>query len=593
MITFSLSHPQNVVKSIDNQQVFDRYHNDGYIVIFLTNNITPSLMMAGAVLIYNTIDVQYRINQTPTPKLLLWLLVCLSLLNFIFINVCTALAVIELRQRWYAMLLIYMVCSFMILLIIADVSVWQVRKLILKFQDRTGSSNVRNKAKATEKALYPLYAFVSFLNCLLVVVMTALIYQAIHISNSGNSDEPPDRANPLDWSIDIFAWVHVVAIFVFLWWSWVPLTVLKPILKKLGLETNETNVVGATTLGETPTTHIRTVGVVHNGENQIMRTPPPATGTMTTPRLGGAHGGTLLAGTRAGMIVTKESSQQGGAGSKRSSRGSSGRFFQPPGLHSAPASARNTYNGGANGAGGAAANDSAGQPATLIRPPTLLSHNASTTVGSTGGTLTDAHLDTPGGLRSTGAAGGVSGGSTLVQPGSARFQGRTADDVAEISVSREDGERELIDGGGVTQHQQQQQPQHHQHQRRMSIGRSSIDRSMIVASSGATSPQLGSAALSPSPVIAGSGASGGPPTLQSGISISTSVRGVNSRSRNTHINTGGGGGGGVTPIRIHTPQLRPTDVGHHQRTSSHTVTNDTFVLITTEPPTLNTPTTNQ
>jgi hypothetical protein len=131
---------QNLVKSIDNQQVFSRYHSSAYIVIFLTNNITPALMLGGAVLIYNTIDVQYRINKSKTPLLLPALLSALSFSNFVVMNTCTALAVTRLQQRYFLYLLWYLVVSFSVLIIIADLSVWNVRALVLKSQERKTST---------------------------------------------------------------------------------------------------------------------------------------------------------------------------------------------------------------------------------------------------------------------------------------------------------------------------------------------------------------------------------------------------------------------------------------------------------------------
>ena len=152
----------------------------------------------------------------------------------------TALAVVKLQQKYFQMVLIYMVASFSVLLLIADVSVWQVRSLVVKYQDRSLSA-VRSKALAAEKSLYPLYLFVAFLNGLLYVVIGALIYQTIAISQAGKENDPPDRADPSEWKLDIFAWVHVVAIWLFIWWSWVPLHVLRPLLRQLGYEFDVTS----------------------------------------------------------------------------------------------------------------------------------------------------------------------------------------------------------------------------------------------------------------------------------------------------------------------------------------------------------------
>lgn len=209
--------------------------NLGVTTLARTNNITPALMACGAVLVYTTIDVQHKINKSTTPRPLVWLLGSLSGINFAVINAFTALAVVRLQQRYYQIILIYMTGSFSVLLIIADVSVWQVRALILKFQDRSASA-VKSKALAAEKSLYPLYAFVLFLNGLVSVVIAALIYQTVAISQANKQYDPPDRADPTQWKIDIFAWVHVVVIFVFVWWSWVPMHVLRSLLRQLGYE---------------------------------------------------------------------------------------------------------------------------------------------------------------------------------------------------------------------------------------------------------------------------------------------------------------------------------------------------------------------
>lgn len=45
---------------------------------------------------------------------------------------------------------------------------------------------------------------------------------------------PPDRANLSSWSLDVFAWVHVVAIGLFIWWSWVPLGAVRAALHRVG-----------------------------------------------------------------------------------------------------------------------------------------------------------------------------------------------------------------------------------------------------------------------------------------------------------------------------------------------------------------------
>ena len=248
-----LSAPQNLVKSIDNHQVFRRFSSDAYIVIFLTNNITPSLMLGGAVLIYNTIDVQYRINKSSTPRLLPALLAALSGSNFVVINTFTALAVIRLQQRYFLYLLWYLIVSFTVLLIIADISVANVRALILKYQDRSAQlstasstsspgshSRAHSKVLAAEKSLYPLYGFVIFLNVLLLAVVAALLYQAITILHDHLQDRAPDRADPQEWQLDIFAWVHVVAIWLFIWWSWVPLVIVKRAMRKMGYGASET-----------------------------------------------------------------------------------------------------------------------------------------------------------------------------------------------------------------------------------------------------------------------------------------------------------------------------------------------------------------
>lgn len=231
-----------MIKSVDNQQVFDRFATSHNVVIFLTNTITSTLMAGGAILIWNTIDVQYKINKTASPPLLVWLLSGLSLLNFAFILTFTALAVGYSRQYYYIFVISYMAGSFILLLVIADISVWNVRSLVLRYQDRFASSTVQTKLQAAEKSLYPLYAFVLFLNGLLLVVIGALIYKADLISTSGVTNNPPDVAHPWQWSIDIFAWVHVCVIFVFLWWSWVPLHVLSPIAKKMGISFFEESV---------------------------------------------------------------------------------------------------------------------------------------------------------------------------------------------------------------------------------------------------------------------------------------------------------------------------------------------------------------
>lgn len=216
--------PQNVVKSVDSQQALYRFNSGAYITIFLTNNITCCLMLGGALLIYNTIDVQHKINKSVTPPALPWLLAAVSCLNFLFINVCTALAVTKLKQVYYLYILFYLISSFSVLMIIADCSVWNVRSLVLKsvrmpsapfaistaqialspfprtrrfpacalfplrrrYQDR--SVSVRSKVLAAEKSLYPLYGFVIFLNLLLVAVIAALSYQAnlIRTKNVGD-----------------------------------------------------------------------------------------------------------------------------------------------------------------------------------------------------------------------------------------------------------------------------------------------------------------------------------------------------------------------------------------------------------------------
>lgn len=223
------------MKSIDNQQVFDRFHTNSYVVIYMTQNITASLMAAGAVLIYNIIEAQYRINKQATPRPLFWVLLALSIINYVAVNVFTALAVCEGRQLWYVFVLVYMIVSFMVLLGVADVSAWSVREMVLKFQARAASALGR-QARAAERGLYPLYAFLIFLNLLLGAVIGALLYQSIHIVLTDQTNEPPDRADPTSWSIDTFAWVHSVAILVFLWWSWVPLHVLRPIARRLGYQ---------------------------------------------------------------------------------------------------------------------------------------------------------------------------------------------------------------------------------------------------------------------------------------------------------------------------------------------------------------------
>jgi hypothetical protein len=315
----------NLVKSIDSQQALGRFRSKAYITIFLTNNITPMLMLAGAVLIYSIIvrvrtsfsiwrvlsqpaappavrcterdlahsfilfvsvisfvvsffvrffflqDVQYRINKSTTPLVLPGLLTFVSFTNFFFINLMTALAVVRLKQLYYLFILYYLIAAFSFLLLIADVSVYNVRALVLKHQvsDRnstfsmttgtaaggaTGtvngngtavataagvvshSASIRTvKVRAAERSLYPLYGLVVFLNVMLFLVIAALGYQAGQIRSLGYEDNAPDRADPSSWKLDVFAWVHCIAIAIFIWWSWVPLVVLHPLLRRIGL----------------------------------------------------------------------------------------------------------------------------------------------------------------------------------------------------------------------------------------------------------------------------------------------------------------------------------------------------------------------
>jgi len=215
----------SMVKSIDNQEVLDRWATHTPFVIYLTNTITCCLMLAGSVLIYNVIDVQYRINKAPTPAALRWMLALLSFANFVVILTNTALAEARGEQLYHIYLLSYMVASLTVLLLIADVSVWKIRALVMHFEDRSRQHALNRGVK--NKHLYPLYVFILFLNVLVMIVMAALLYQAIHIDISGKRHSPPDRADPQHWRIDIFAWVQIVAITVFIWWSWVPIYVCR------------------------------------------------------------------------------------------------------------------------------------------------------------------------------------------------------------------------------------------------------------------------------------------------------------------------------------------------------------------------------
>jgi hypothetical protein len=91
---------QCLLKSVDNREVLGRFPADVSIALFITNNITPCLMIGGALLIYNAIDVQYRFERMPTPPRLALLLTFFSVTNFIGINVATA-TVYGLSEGYY------------------------------------------------------------------------------------------------------------------------------------------------------------------------------------------------------------------------------------------------------------------------------------------------------------------------------------------------------------------------------------------------------------------------------------------------------------------------------------------------------------
>jgi hypothetical protein len=446
-------------------------------------------MASGAVLIYTTIDVQHKINKSTTPPALIWLLGSLSVLNFLFINMATALAVIRLQQKYYQMVLIYMVASFSVLLLIADVSVWQVRSLVVKYQDRS-SSAVRSKALAAEKSLYPLYLFISFLNGLLLLVIAALIYQTIAISQADRTNDPPDRADPREWKLDVFAWVHVIAIWLFIWWSWVPLHVLRPLLRSLGYEFdgNSHTIVGPDGTTIHPNTgregphftsdrrgtvvtiqsHART----GSGTNQAILV-AARDSARNSKRMSGSFNGKMMAqmanaggGTAGENRVDKSPTLPAGLPLHSSSKRSTleqGQLLKPnehlviPNLHTAttltstqsrpstpPGGGRSVTLPGAVNSGGGGTNSNMNSMITVTAaanpqgtPPGAGAGKSTNGFGSNGTSPAIGPRSLP--------SGGSMIASTVHTSQISPFQGRSANDVAELSVSREEDGMTMLD----------------------------------------------------------------------------------------------------------------------------------------------------
>jgi len=126
---------------------------------------------------------------------------------------------------------------------------------------------------------------------------------------------PPDRANPSAWSLDVFAWVHVVAIALFLWWSWVPLGVVRALLHRVGYaEHRDSDVV------QPMHAHAKDVAGAGGGATGSGGTGPNRMATIVTAaqmQLGRGHSSARLSGTKGPLLVVARTSVAGVVDSSR------------------------------------------------------------------------------------------------------------------------------------------------------------------------------------------------------------------------------------------------------------------------------------
>src|SRR5438128_1840417 len=99
------------------------------------------LMLIGNLVIYETIDVQYKINRLPPPTKLRNTMIILTVLNAIILTFTSILAVVYDSMAWYIVIVLYLATAFIAQLIATLIGTIQITLIVRKFGIKTKTSN--------------------------------------------------------------------------------------------------------------------------------------------------------------------------------------------------------------------------------------------------------------------------------------------------------------------------------------------------------------------------------------------------------------------------------------------------------------------
>lgn len=212
----------NAIKSIDEQNVYQTF--GAQWILMLTNNVTPLLMLCGAVVVFSMIDVQYKFSRKRSPRWLKILLNVWSFANIVVFNVMTVVSIVENVQVYYLSLVVYMGVAFLMLLVLANTGLCIVARLVSKVVTRRAFNA---KLQTSHKQLKKLYIFTTLCNLVLSLVTAQIARVAFnYYAQQSIWQTIPPSCNPQVWSPDLFAYAHTVFLIVYCFWSWIELVLL-------------------------------------------------------------------------------------------------------------------------------------------------------------------------------------------------------------------------------------------------------------------------------------------------------------------------------------------------------------------------------
>lgn len=204
-----------------------------WVVDLLSYNVNVVILSALAAVFYFTIEVSYNIVKTKVPHIYRVVFISSSVALFIWSNVCVGLHGATDDSFYFYGLYLFGIGVFGIITFgTFDIGAFQLYRILRQFQN-TQQPSARARTKSTsgnenklKKAVNRLKVFQITSNVIAVICCLFDFYLAIQTVTDSKQSQDPD---PKDFDVALFGFMFLqtLLVIVMLWYSWVPIKLLK------------------------------------------------------------------------------------------------------------------------------------------------------------------------------------------------------------------------------------------------------------------------------------------------------------------------------------------------------------------------------